>query len=180
MQGCNPIPGFVPTAESLYFGVFYDNILYYLPCNVNSPVIKHELLKNSHRTIPSTYIPNVHDSRATMIHGLRIGKYFWIFGGNIPLSKIELFKIQYETSLWSIERELWISGPKLPEIIGTNLSTICVTALNSTTVMFIGMGSQNLITYNFQNDIWKYSPVIAKWTIKASTCSTIHDKKANM
>ena len=34
-----------------------------------------------HRTIPNTIIPNVHDPRGSKVHGLRVGKYFWIFGG---------------------------------------------------------------------------------------------------
>ena len=64
-----------------YFGVYHNNALYYLPLNFYYPVIRHELLQNIHRTIPNTMIPNVHDPRGSTVHGLRVGKYFWIFGG---------------------------------------------------------------------------------------------------
>ena len=88
---------------------------------------------------------------------------------------------QYDTSLWHIERELWISGPKLPEMIALYPSFVCTVTLNSTTVMFIGDESQSLITYNFQNNIWKYVPnVVVPWKLQPSTCSILHDKQTRM
>ena len=160
-----------------YFGVYHNNALYYLPCNVDFWVIKHDLHKNSHRTIPNTEIPNIHDSRGIIIHGLRVGNYFWIFGGHVPNEGEESFSIQYDTSLWIIERELWISGPRLPELIAKNPTFLCATALNSTTVMFIGMRSKKVVTYDFQNNVWKYLSEPAPWKIWARTCSTIQDKQ---
>ena len=163
-----------------YFGVYHDNALYYLPLNSDYSVIRHELDQNAHRTIPNTNIPNVHDTRGSTAHGLRVGKYFWIFGGVVE-TNTGIFLLQYDTALWHIERELWISGPKLPEKIAKSPNYMCATALNSTTVMFITRESQSLITYNFENDIWKYLPEgVAPWKVKPRTCSIIQNKQTEM
>ena len=88
---------------------------------------------------------------------------------------------QYATSLWHIERELWIAGPKLPEMIALYPSFVCAVTLNSTTVMFISEESQPLITYNFQNNVWKYkSDVVVPWKLQPSSCSLVQDKQTRM
>ena len=166
-----------------YFGVYHDNALYYLPLNYEYPVIKHELHQNIHRTIPNTNIPNIHDPRGSKVHGLRVGKYFWIFGGVMPNPnpRHKPFIAQYDTSLWHIKKESWISGPKLPEKIAEFPIGVCATALNSTTVVFIIGQSESLVTYNFQTDAWKYLPEgVSPWKLNPSTCSIIQDKQNRM
>ena len=166
-----------------YFGVYHNNALYYLPLNFEYPVIRHELHQNIHRTIPNSNIPNVHDPRGSIVHGLRVGKYFWIFGGVVKNSNpsISPFSAQYHTSLWHIKKESWISGPKLPEIIAEYPNFVCATALNSTTVVFFSKLSLSLITYNLQKDAWKDLPEgVPPWKLNPRTCSIIQDKQNRM
>ena len=181
IPGCSSHAGLNGPTYLEYFGVYHNNALYYLPLNLDYPVIRHELDHNSHRTLPNTNIPNVHDTRGSTAHGLRVGKYFWIFGGVVESPNHGIFLRQYDTSLWHIERELWISGPKLPEKIAKSPNYMCATALNSTTVIFITRESQSLIIYNFENDNWKYLPEgVAPWKVKPRTCSIIQTKQTEM
>ena len=72
-----------------------------------------------------------------------------------------LDSIDYKTSLWVINREMWIQGPNLPKIILNN-HYYCATAVNSTTVFFFTMnnnvGTSKVVTYDFMSGKWKILP----------------------
>ena len=73
------------------FGVFYNNTLSYLFTNPERDVVKHNIdnPKDVPRHIPHTRIPNQHipnkeianQLTGSVITGVHVGYYFWIFGG---------------------------------------------------------------------------------------------------
>ena len=69
---------------------------------------------------------------------------------------------------------MWITGPNLPLELA-NSSGMCGTAVNSTTVIFVGIDN-NVIIYDFQYAIWKYLPKIVPWNMEARACTTVLDK----
>ena len=156
------------------FGVFYNNSMYYLPCNPNidvtiqnmdSPVVYH-------RRISNTKIPNLHFGG--IITGLRIGNFFWILGGTIAmgeswenLNPYTDYPILPKTSLWVIEKATWIIGPELPQFFfQVNPfhqfgSHFCATSVNSTTAYFFFIGKNGIsrvVTYNIMHNIWTILP----------------------
>ena len=153
-------PGTHGTIEESYkyFGVYHNKSLHYLSCNVDAYVTKHIIDEGSksHRKIPNSKIPNMH-AGSHNVQGIRVGKYFWIMGGTRDgfIDKLEVMKFQYETSIWLIDREIWIKGPELPS--NTEYSMFCGTAINSTFVMFFGMDSimEFVISYDFTTNIWR-------------------------
>ena len=105
------------------------------------------------------------------MQGVRLGNYFWILGGFggdnsawIP---------QEKTSIWTIEKEKWIQGPKVPILLLHGV--FCATAINSTFVMFIGM-LDSIFTYDFTTDIWTNFPI--PWKISSSACNSVQNKQA--
>ena len=104
---------------------------------------------------------------------MRLGNYFWILGGFggdnsawIP---------QEKTSIWTIEKEKWIQGPKVPILLLHGV--FCATAINSTFVMFIVM-LDSIFTYDFTTEIW--SNIQIPWKISSNACNTVHDKQAKV
>ena len=109
------------------------------------------------------------------MQGVRLGNRFWILGGFKSGSWIP----QEKTSIWTIEKEKWIQGPKIPSKILVNKNNtnnfFCATAINSTFVMFIGM-QDSVFTYDFTTETW--SNIQISWKISCSACNTVHDKQA--
>ena len=61
-----------------------------------------------------------------------------------------------KTSLWVIDKELWIKGPSLPKQINV-VESFCATALNSTTVLFFDLkssGIRNNLGYDISKNTW--------------------------
>ena len=63
---------------------------------------------------------------------------------------------QKKTSIFSLQRQIWFDGPDLPEDILMSYSKYCVTSLNQTTAIFIGVGEtmKGVILYNFATNIF--------------------------
>ena len=92
------------------------------------------------------------------------------------LMKVPELPEQLETDLWVMDRDIWIDGPKLHQKV-LKSSGYCATVLNSTTVIFVGIGDSGseALTFDFGQKIWKKLPdVISK--IEMCTCTSLHDK----
>ena len=60
--------------------------------------------------------------------------------------------------MFSLKKESWIEGPDLPKTVISSIkrNMVCITALNRTSAIFIGMGEskQEVLLYDFTNDSW--------------------------
>ena len=87
---------------------------------------------------------------------------------------------QEKTSLFSLKKESWIEGPDLPKSVIATLASntsMCVTAFNRTSTLFIGIGKsmQEVILYDFEKDSWiqlEDTPKKIQWC----TSSSAHEK----
>ena len=88
------------------------------------------------------------------------------------------WKMQKKTSMFSLKKESWIVGPALPEkVINSLTNMVCITALNRTSALFIGMGqSRNeVLLYDFAKNSWfqlEDTPKKIEWC----TSSSAHEK----
>jgi hypothetical protein len=88
---------------------------------------------------------------------------------------------QEKTSLFSLKKEAWIEGPDLlPMIVIKSMDDnirYCVTALNRTSTLFLGLGksSKEVLLYDFANDFWIQMEDMPK-KILWCTCSSGHEK----
>ena len=92
------------------------------------------------------------------------------------------WKEQEKTSIFSLKKESWIEGPELPTKVIDSLDpnpdiAYCITALNRTSALFIGMGQskQEVLLYDFAKDSWfqlKDTPKKILWC----TSSSAHEK----
>ena len=79
-----------------------------------------------------------------------------------------------------MKKESWIEGPDLPKsVIATIASSklMCVTALNRTSALFIGIGEsmKEVILYDFAKDSWIQLGNTPK-TITWCSSSSAHEK----
>ena len=79
-----------------------------------------------------------------------------------------------------MKKESWIEGPELPKSVIDTLSSskmMCVTALNRTSALFIGMGEslQEALVYDFVKDSWVQLEDMPK-KIQWCTSSSAHEK----
>ena len=96
---------------------------------------------------------------------------------------------QEKTSLFSLKKEMWIEGPDLPVRVIRSIQdlSVCVTALNRTSALFIGIGesTEEMLLYDFAKGSWielESSPklgFIPKPKIEWCTSSSAHDKNYN-
>ena len=96
----------------------------------------------------------------------------------------KVWKRQEKTTIFSLKKESWIEGPDLPETVTDSLAdpnygftAYCITALNRTSTLFIGMGwsKQEVLLYDFTNDSWlqlEDTPRKILWC----TSSSAHEK----
>ena len=82
-----------------------------------------------------------------------------------------------------MKKESWIDGPELPKSVIATLKSntlMCVTALNRTSTLFIGIGvsMQEVILYDFENDSWIQLEDTPK-TIHWCSSSSAHEKDLN-
>ena len=88
--------------------------------------------------------------------------------------------------MFSLKKELWIEGPDLPVHVIDSIqeggpSSVCATALNRTSVLFIGIGEskQEMLVYDFAKDSWIELEGSPKPKIGWCTSSSAHDKNYN-
>ena len=103
---------------------------------------------------------------------------------NIWLGWFISHEIQVKSSLWSLKRNVWIDGPKMPEHLIKNQP--CTTALNDTVVIFINLNSDTeiipILAYDFSKDVWYPISKPSKPSSSPDyfnllcTCATSHDK----
>ena len=82
--------------------------------------------------------------------------------------------------MFSLKKESWIEGPEMPKTAIASMvkdKNVCITALNRTSVLFIGMGQsmQEVLLYDFAKDSWfqlKDTPRKILWC----TSSSAHEK----
>ena len=79
-----------------------------------------------------------------------------------------------------MKKETWIEGPDLPKNVTAKIASsrlMCVTALNRTSTLFLGMGetSQEALMYDFAKDSWVQLEDTPK-TILWCTSSSAHEK----
>ena len=79
--------------------------------------------------------------------------------------------------MFSLRKESWIEGPDLPKSVITSMVDFCITALNRTSAIFIGIGhsKQEVLLYDFAKDSWfqlKDTPRKILWC----TSSSAHEK----
>ena len=103
------------------------------------------LIKDHCDKVPDSRIPNNHFFAD--VKGLQVGKYFWIFGGFVPpnnqwesMDFFEPLPYQLETDLWVMDRNIWIAGPELHQKLWKDSTGYCASVMNSTTVIFVGIG----------------------------------------
>ena len=83
-----------------------------------------------------------------------------------------------------MKKETWIEGPDLPKSVIAKIASstlMCVTALNRTSVLFIGIGEsmKEVILYDFAKDSWIELESSPKPKIGWCTSSSAHDKNYN-
>ena len=80
--------------------------------------------------------------------------------------------------MFSLRKESWIEGPDLPKtVINPMVDDFCITALNRTSAIFIGIGQskQEVLLYDFAKDSWfqlEDTPKKIHW----GTSSSAHEK----
>ena len=81
--------------------------------------------------------------------------------------------------MFSLKKESWIEGPDLPKTVISSIkrNMVCITALNRTSAIFIGVGQsmQEVLLYDFAKDSWfqlEDTPKKIKWC----TSSSAHEK----
>ena len=77
-----------------------------------------------------------------------------------------------KTSLWVIDREIWIDGPDILPLLREK--SFCATAVNSTTVFFfIGglVGISKVVTYDFMSHVW----TILSENLLVDDCNEFYD-----
>ena len=155
--------------------------MHFLTCNPKAVVTKYHIDSNRIEKLPHSKIP--HDHLFTDVKGFQVGKYFWIIGGMIPpdnqwapMNVNKLLPKQLETDLWVMDRDIWIDGPKLHQKV-LKTSGYCATVLNSTTVIFVGIGGsgKEVLTFDFGEKIWKKLPNIISG-IEKCTYSSLQSK----
>ena len=81
--------------------------------------------------------------------------------------------------MFSLKKESWIEGPDLPKtVIDSMVNTmVCITALNRTSVLFIGMGQskKEVLLYDFAKKSWFQLTDTPK-KILWCTSSSAHEK----
>ena len=110
----------------------------------------------------------------------KVGHFYWVLGGLFVNEwNQNQFDVQEKTSVFSLRREIWFNGPDLPELIHApdSYDTFCVTSLNQTSAIFIGVGEnmRGVIAYDFSTNVWTQMADTPKNIVWCS-CSSAHEK----
>ena len=96
------------------------------------------------------------------------------------LGPLDSFKVQNRSSLWSLEREIWINGPEIPE--GLIKENPCAAALNDTFAIIINISSSTdiipVLAYDFFKGVWHpmSNPPIFSDTKSSCSCAPMYEK----
>ena len=93
-------PGLVPYYE--------NNEIIFLYPNANNLAVKYSITQSSHRKIQKSSLPMGYTFE---ISNTRLGNHIWIMGGPFCFHDCSAFP----SMLWSIKKEKWYFGPKLPQ-----------------------------------------------------------------
>ena len=66
--------------------------------------------------------------------------------------------VQNKTSIWVLNKQRWIQGPRIPNKLSGNTDLNCVQALNSTTAIFISKDSA-VSYFDFKTWKWTWSDI---------------------
>ena len=156
----------------------------YLSTNQDRDVVKQNIDDplNVPRHLPKTRIPNKHTAiHGATIIGVHVGHYFWIFGGKTwqSFGPLGHYIVQTKSSLWSLNRDVWINGPEIPE--GLIKDSPCATALNDTFVIIININSYKdikpVLAYDFSKGDWHLMANPPMQILDLScTCATMYEK----
>ena len=125
-----------------------DELIFLFTDGENNAV-KYNILKDTHRTISSSKY--IGDILGADVYGLRVGEYFWVLGGRLPNFLID-------TTLWSIKREKWIRGPKLPDnLFRKNVimyEAVCAVSVGSNTAFILRPNT--MYSFNFTEKMGRF------------------------
>ena len=69
--------------------------------------------------------------------GIRMMDYYWMVGFSVYSPFGYFYNFHKKTYLWSISKQRWINGPKLPYLLGVEEG--CLTVINRTLVLVVGI-----------------------------------------
>ena len=118
-----PTPGFANCAEFHSYGYYshylwpglfpyYENneIIFLYP-NAKNLAVKYSITQRSHRIIQKSSLPMGYSFE---VSNTRLGNHIWIMGGPF-CDGFYACSNAFHTMLWSIKKEKWVFGPKMPQ-----------------------------------------------------------------
>ena len=82
--------------------------------------------------------------------------------------------LQKKTSIWVLDKQRWIQGPKIPDKLWDPKELDCVHALNSTTAVFLRKTGMSY--YNFNASKWIHTDTLTNYFLDLVTCEMIQNK----
>ena len=171
-----PTRRFCGMYRGIIWPIVYKDSIYFINGDETKKIVKYNIKMDNHKTLAKSNISPSHVYRPSAV---RIGNKFWFLGGHQVAPKEyddEIVSGDYcgivqqqtklynpSTSFWSLDREMWIDGPKIPkkpEFFGNigghvelDLSddSTCLVAVNRSTVFLIT--SQNSEHFTSSYDV---------------------------
>ena len=95
---------------------YYEtNEIIFLYTNAKNLAVKYRITQRSHGKIQKSILPMGYRSE---ISSTRLGNHIWIMGGPFCDDGVNVCTNTFRTMLWSIKREKWFFGPKMPQEYG--------------------------------------------------------------
>ena len=145
--------------KAMIFAYTNQDELIFLFTDGEKNAVKYNILKDSHRKIPSSKYPIFDDLISADPFGLRVGDYFWVIGGRpykyLPHIGPELGRLS--TTLWSIKKEKWIRGPELPEDLlefDIIYKAVCAVSVGSNTAFILNPNT--MYSFNFTDKMGRF------------------------
>ena len=119
-------PGLLPYYE--------NNEIIFLYPNAKNLAVKYSITQRSHRKIQKSILPM---SYTFEVSNTRLGNHIWIMGGRFCdviyqytegfISGIYAWPCNvFRTMLWSIKKEKWFFGPKMPQEYSQSIQLGCI------------------------------------------------------
>ena len=89
---------------------YENNEIIFLYQNAKNLAVKYSITQRSHRNIRKSILPMGYNFE---ISNTRLGNHIWIMGGQ-SCDGIYTYNA-FHTMLWSIKKEKWFFGPKMPQ-----------------------------------------------------------------